>query len=212
MTDPLYYVPVLARRFSATTLARQGLTPAHALVYPLYLERPSHQPLFEHCEDSGQVSGDADSGFQIDYEIQPRPVADALALVEADIGRQRDAALAALRQHYSEAEQATWATQLAEAQRWQQDPRSPVPMLTRLAAARGVALAELAARICSRADQLAEDSGEILGQAQAALRQLAQWRDALDSQPDSLSLTELQTLHRQWRTPQSESPATPDTD
>ena len=82
--------------------------------------------------------------------------------------RQRcDSAMAELEKDYPQSEIKSWAKQEAEALAVSNQPNSPAPLLAAIAAERGIALDELAAKVLSKAAVFASAAGQIIGQRQA---------------------------------------------
>lgn len=76
-------------------------------------------------------------------------------------------ALAVLTASYPAGEVSSWGQQMAEAEALALDPSVPAPLLLAIAEARGIALADLAARVRAKRDAYAVASGKIIGQRQA---------------------------------------------
>lgn len=101
----------------------------------------------------------------------PRPTpeeelarARAAKLHEINLGCQ--AALAALTPTYPERELLTFDKQEAEARAYQANSGADVPLLSALAAGRGMAVEDLAARVLAKAEAFAVASGALIGQRQ----------------------------------------------
>lgn len=92
-----------------------------------------------------------------------------LALLNAEC----DKRMAALVADYPEHEQKTFTKQEAEARTYLADSMSATPLIDELAAYRGIAKADLAARILGKADSFAVNSGRIVGHRQKLEDQLA---------------------------------------
>ncbi len=100
---------------------------------------------------------------------QPTPeemLAGARAAKLAEINAACQAALAALTPTYPERELLTFDKQEAEARTYQADSGASVPLLTALAASRGISVADLAARVIAKADTFTAASGHLIGQRQ----------------------------------------------
>jgi hypothetical protein len=84
----------------------------------------------------------------------------------ADVRQKYAAKMDAVATPYTRTEQMTWDQQEKEARAYQADPAAAVPMLAALAAARGIALADLVGKIIAKADLYAAAIGAILGEQQ----------------------------------------------
>jgi hypothetical protein len=96
---------------------------------------------------------------------------DAAARIIA-INSASELAIAAITAGYPESEIKSWDKQEAEARAYTADPASPSPLLTALAAARGLMVDELAARVIAKADAFAAAAGAIIGKRQALEEQI----------------------------------------
>ena len=81
----------------------------------------------------------------------------------AEINAACDAALASLTADYPESELLTFDKQEAEARALLADPEAVTPFLTPLAAARGMAVEELAQKVIAKADAFTTASGHVIG-------------------------------------------------
>lgn len=98
----------------------------------------------------------------------PAPGTDELAAqasVRINAGAAK--ALSALSANYPDGEVQSWAQQTREAEALAADPQAPAPLLTAIAAARGLTVAELADRVRVKVAAYATASGAIIGQRQA---------------------------------------------
>lgn len=77
-----------------------------------------------------------------------------------------DAALAPVKAGYPLSEQQSWDKQETEARAWTADNTKATPLLSALAQARGLALADLAGRVIQKADAFAQMTGAIVGKRQ----------------------------------------------
>lgn len=84
----------------------------------------------------------------------------------AEINTKCEAALAALTPTYPERELLTFDKQEAEARAYQADNAAPTPLLTALAAGRGISVDDLAGRVIAKADAFTVASGRLIGQRQ----------------------------------------------
>jgi len=78
-----------------------------------------------------------------------------------------NARLASLTEAYPEREINSWPQQEREARSLEQDVSAAVPLLSAIASARGLDVAELAARVREKSDAFAIASGAIIGRRQA---------------------------------------------
>jgi hypothetical protein len=111
---------------------------------------------------------DADAG---DWGVD---VARVKAARQIEIRNAADNALADALAEYGEMEMATWDQQFSEAQDYQADSAADVPLLAAIASARGMAVADLAARIIANRSAWVTVSGAVVGQRLA-------YQDALDA-------------------------------
>ena len=77
--------------------------------------------------------------------------------------------LSALAAPYATPERETWHVQQREAEAWLADTAAPAPMITALATARGITIAELVEKIMGNVNQFRVLSGQILGKQQALI-------------------------------------------
>jgi hypothetical protein len=90
---------------------------------------------------------------------------------------------------YSNAERATWSQQRAEAAAFAADPKAPTPMLSALAAARGIPVDALASSVATKAATYALNTAKALGTHQVERAKIADAKVAADVQaftPDDL--------------------------
>ena len=73
---------------------------------------------------------------------------------------------------YSDTEQKTWFSQLKEADEWLHDASTPTPMLSALAANRGITINELVAKVKHNDQRYRAAVGAILGKQQRELDEL----------------------------------------
>lgn len=93
----------------------------------------------------------------------PQMLGEKLAVLNA----RATALLADLSVSYPDGEVQSWGQQTREAEALALNPSAPAPLLTTIAAARGLPLAELAARVREKVQAYAVASGHIIGQRQA---------------------------------------------
>lgn len=102
-------------------------------------------------------------------------LADAKAAKQAEINRaaQAFAAAAAGLADVPDFEVKTWVQQAAEAEAWAADPEAPTPMLTQIAAARGIPREALCRGALKKARAYSALSAAVAGQRQALTDRLA---------------------------------------
>ena len=96
-------------------------------------------------------------------ELLAQAKADKLAEINAVC----QSTLEALTPTYPERELTTFDKQESEARAYLADPTASTPLLSALATARGIELADLVGRVIAKADAFASASGYIIGQRQA---------------------------------------------
>lgn len=90
-----------------------------------------------------------------------------------EIRSMAEEALVELSTKYPEREVSTFTQQELEARAFLADSSSSAPLITAIAAERGITVAELAAKIVVNADEYAQKAGKIIGRRQYFLGQLA---------------------------------------
>jgi hypothetical protein len=98
----------------------------------------------------------------------------AKAAKRIEINAECQKAVAALAKDYPDSEVQSWPQQVKEATALSADPQADVPLLTAIATARGLPVAELASRVLDKMNVYAVASGVLIGQRQAA-------EDAIDA-------------------------------
>lgn len=91
---------------------------------------------------------------------------EAKAAKLSEINAACDAFLSVLTASYPDSEMLTFDQQAKEAEAVLADPSSPAPLLTPLAAARGLGVTELAMRVRAKAEAFTNISGHVIGQRQ----------------------------------------------
>lgn len=99
-------------------------------------------------------------------------LADAKTAKLAEINTACQRTLESLTPTYPERELTTFDKQETEARAYLADATASTPLLSALAAARGIELADLVGRVIAKADAFASASGYIIGQRQALEDQL----------------------------------------
>lgn len=111
--------------------------------------------------DAWQAAADAEDN-------PPLPsVMDVASICLNTINRQCGVDMTAITAGYPESEIKSWDKQEAEARAYTADSSSATPMLSALAVARGISVADLAQRVIGKADIFASAAGEIIGKRQA---------------------------------------------
>lgn len=98
----------------------------------------------------------------------PAPSIDdlyAAALIRINAGCER--AMVLLRANYPDSEVMSWSQQTKEADALDANPSATTPLLAAIATARGLSVADLAARVRAKTAAYALASGQIIGQRQA---------------------------------------------
>ncbi len=85
-----------------------------------------------------------------------------------EINAEFQKAVAALAADYPDSEVQSWPQQVKEAEALAADPQAPAPLLTAIADARGLSVAELASRVLNKMNAYAAASGSLIGRRQAA--------------------------------------------
>ncbi len=85
-----------------------------------------------------------------------------------EINAEFQKAVAALAKDYPDSEVQSWPQQVKEATALSADPQADAPLLTAIATARGLPVAELASRVLDKMNAYASASGVLIGQRQAA--------------------------------------------
>lgn len=111
------------------------------------------------CEFLGELELDAGD----DAKLEAVKAAKRLEINEAC-----NTAVAALAASYPEREIQSWPQQVKEATALSADPQADAPLLTAIATARGLPVAELASRVLDKMNAYAAASGVLIGQRQAA--------------------------------------------
>ncbi|TCP13773.1 hypothetical protein EV683_10518 [Crenobacter luteus] len=153
--------------FSATTLG--------FYVSAIHSDRPADAVEIAHEEyvallegqSAGQLIAADEQGRPTLASPPPPPLAERRAAALARLNAACEAALAALKADCPESEVSSWAKQEAEARALQADPATPTPLLSAIAAARGLTAAELAARVLAKSDAYAVAAGALIGRRQA---------------------------------------------
>lgn len=96
----------------------------------------------------------------------------------AEIAGAFSARMAVVKEGYPNDEIQSWFQQSAEAINYTADPQAATPLLSAMASARGITVADLAARVLSNAAAFATVAGELIGKRQ-------KYEDAVRAAPDT---------------------------
>jgi hypothetical protein len=99
--------------------------------------------------------------------VETASLDDCKAAKLSTLAAQFSARMAAIKAGYPDEEVQSWFEQKAEALAYTADPTSTVPLLSAMATARGITVADLAARVLANAAAWAVTSGAIIGRRQA---------------------------------------------
>ncbi len=108
-----------------------------------------------------------DGEWALDVGLQLQRLAELAARQLAAVNAGAAQALAQLSAAYPDGEVQSWAQQTREAEALAADPQAPAPLLTAIATARGLSVAELASRVLAKVQAYAMASGAVIGQRQA---------------------------------------------
>lgn len=125
-----------------------------------------HAELMDGQAAGKRITADA-NGYPVLTEPPPPTLAEAKARKRREIAAAYSAELAAITDDYPEVERLTWDKQEREARAWTADNAAATPLLDGIAAARGLALSELVARVIDKADAWISASGAATGKRQA---------------------------------------------
>lgn len=107
-------------------------------------------------------------------EPHPDAIRDAARAERMEmLNAETDRRMAALIVTYPECEIKSWPQQVKEAEALAADPLAATPLLSALATARGVPIADLASRVMQKSVSFAEASGQIIGARQALADRMA---------------------------------------
>lgn len=108
-----------------------------------------------------------DGEWVADAALQRQQLEDLAARQLVTVNAGAALALSLLSAAYPDGEVQSWAQQTREADALVADPRVPAPLLSAIAAARGLVVTDLAARVLAKVQAYAVASGQIIGQRQA---------------------------------------------
>ena len=117
--------------------------------------------------DEDQIEQGHDGTWYEKGHAPQRPLEEARTEKLAEINSACDAILNAATATYPETEVLTFDQQLIEAQAYMADDTAAVPLLSALASARGIELADLVQRVIAKSNAFTRLSGYIIGQRQA---------------------------------------------
>lgn len=109
------------------------------------------------------------------------PLADVKAEKLAELSAACSARMDVVKAGYPPEEIQSWPKQEAEARAYLADNTAATPLLSAMAAARSIGLADLAARVIAKADAFAEASGAIIGKRQ-------KYEDAVSAATDAATV------------------------
>lgn len=134
-------------------------------VQPVRYEDSQHNPLTER--QGTAVGAEVGGCWVISFPVpEPIPVAELRATKRAEIVSKADAFMDALTATYSTHEKLSWSKQEAEALALATDPTASAPLLTGIAATRGIPLADLVTRVLTNVATYEAVSAAVLGQQQ----------------------------------------------
>lgn len=128
-----------------------------------------HHALVWVACDVGVRQGDVLSGG-VNYDAQI--LLDARLKKQNEIDAAYSAALAVITDKYPESERNSWAKQESEARAWTTSNTASTPILNAISTARGITLAQQAAKVIANADVYAQIAGAIIGKRQARIAAL----------------------------------------
>lgn len=125
------------------------------------------------CNQHGAYIEEQEDGSYIIVAVPKPTLEEAKRRKLEEIQYAADDALAPLSAEYPYKEVLSFASQEAEARAVLKDPSTPTPLLTPMAARRGITVEDLAKRIIAKADAATAATGDVLGQAQRDRDRLA---------------------------------------
>jgi hypothetical protein len=109
----------------------------------------------------------------------PMSLGDLKAVKLAGIAREFSERMSTLKSSYPEEEIQSWFKQESEARAHINDANADTPLLSAMAAARGITVEDLALRVVTNADAWSTVSGELIGKRQKYEDQIAAANDAV---------------------------------
>src|SRR5450830_1350663 len=116
--------------------------------------------------------------------VETAPLADVKAAKLAELSEAFTQRIAVIRAGYPDDEITSWPEQKVEATAFTADPSANVPLLSHMAAARGITVADLAARVLANAAAWATMSGGLIGKRQ-------KYEDAVNAAADAASVASI---------------------
>jgi hypothetical protein len=133
------------------------------------VELPTTQPVAMLYQDRARlILTDGILRLKTEAEVEAEQLAAASQAIRARYARQ----MTAIASPYTPEERETWPIQLTEAHAWLSDNTAPTPLLTALATARGITVAELAAKIQQNDALFRQVIGSLLGEQQKKITDL----------------------------------------
>ena len=126
------------------------------------------QILNSHEEDGDKVK------YYLTDEDKANGVAISKEIMFYILDETYDKRLLELKLNVSDIEASSWDQQRQEATAWTADNTASTPMLSALAAARGITLAEMVAKVLNAIDKYSADLGSLLGKKQAVESEVKQ--------------------------------------
>jgi len=123
------------------------------------------------CNDNKAIIEDKGEWYEV-VALPEQTLEEAKSAKLAEINGACDSILKTAVKTYPDTEVMTFDQQVREAQSYMADPASPVSLLASLASARGIELADLAARVMAKHQVFSALSGAVIGQRQALEDQL----------------------------------------
>ena len=123
------------------------------------------------CNDNKAIIEDKGEWYEV-VALPEQTLEEAKSAKLAEINGACDSILKTAVKTYPDTEVMTFDQQVREAQSYMADPASPVSLLASLASARGIELADLAARVMAKHQVSSALSGAVIGQRQALEDQL----------------------------------------
>jgi hypothetical protein len=120
-----------------------------------------------------------DPSGQLVITAPPAPTLDQTKAAKlAELAAEFSKRMAAVKAGYPNEEVLSWAEQKAEASAYSADMTAPSPLLSSMASARGITVADLAARVLANAQAWSVASGALIGKRQA-------YEDKVDAATDA---------------------------
>lgn len=128
---------------------------------------PEYHAQLMQAQADGKVIKWAANGMPLAVAAPPPSLDAAKAAALRQINAAATDAIATIAATYPQFEIDTWQDQEAEARAWLADNAAPTPTLSPIAAARGITMADLCARVIAKADAYRPAVAAVIGQRQA---------------------------------------------